>query len=48
VSWAELLSIQVKAIRTEHGKKAFGSVVVDQLYGCVRTCDTRHSITDIP
>jgi citrate synthase len=46
VSWVELLSIQVKAIRAEHGKKAFGSVIVDQLYGCVRTCDPGHSNTD--
>ena len=29
----DLLSIQVKAIRAEHGKKAFGPVLVDQLYG---------------
>lgn len=32
---AVLTFTQVKAIRAEHGKKAFGPVVVDQLYGCV-------------
>lgn len=25
--------VQVKAVRAEHGKKSFGPVVVDQLYG---------------
>jgi citrate synthase len=36
---AELIPAEienVKAIRAEHGKKAFGSVVVDQLYGGMR------------
>ena len=28
--------LQVKAIRAEHGKKTFGPVLVDQLYGYVR------------
>lgn len=27
---------QVKATRLEHGKKAFGPVIVDQLYGYVQ------------
>jgi citrate synthase len=28
-------SLQVKAIKAEHGKKAFGQATVDQLYGSV-------------
>lgn len=31
-----LIPSQVKAIRAEHGKKAFGPVTVDQLYGGMR------------
>ena len=35
-SWlTSLTRIQVKAARAEHGKKTFGPVLVDQLYGCV-------------
>jgi len=29
------LVVQVKQIRAQHGKKAFGPVLVDQLYGHV-------------
>ena len=32
--------IQVKAVRAEHGKKSFGPVLVDQLYGCVMSTPT--------
>ena len=34
-------SLQVKAIKAEHGKKAFGQVIVDQVYGCVTVILTR-------
>ena len=34
--WLPLNVNQVKAIRAEHGKKSFGPVLVDQLYGYVQ------------
>jgi len=42
VTCADIFCTQVKAIRAEHGKKAFGSVVVDQLYGYVSVSRSRH------
>jgi hypothetical protein len=34
VLWTPLTRpVQVKAVRAEHGKKSFGPVIVDQLYG---------------
>ena len=35
-------SLQVKAIKAEHGKKAFGQVTVDQVYGSVTAIFVRH------
>lgn len=35
--WFLLNVNQVKAIRAEHGKKSFGPVLVDQLYGYVQS-----------
>lgn len=42
VSISDTLFIQVKSVRAEHGKKSFGPVVVDQLFGCVPSHTIRH------
>lgn len=35
-SMTSISAIQVKAIKAAHGKKAFGQVTVDQVYGYVQ------------